>query len=204
MDVHDGVEAAFGEDVDQHRERQGILQHLVFGVYQGAAGNRVADDDRHDLLFDELHHPVEELGMLQFVAVQALDQLLAGVDDDLAGDRGCRAAGPPSADPAPGCVSWYSSSWTMFCSTSADRALGVDEVVVEDLLQFLAAHPQVCSLNTRQRPLRQRQVEIRGALLEGASSLPVRRTSSLCARISRPRAGAAARTLVSSSTKRTP
>src|SRR5262245_46959871 len=32
MDVHDGVVAALGEDVDQHRQRQRVIEDCVFSI----------------------------------------------------------------------------------------------------------------------------------------------------------------------------
>ena len=53
----------------------------------GEAGDRVAHDDRHDLLLDERHHLLEKPGVLELVGVEPLHQLLPGVHDDFTGQR---------------------------------------------------------------------------------------------------------------------
>src|SRR3984893_12602808 len=68
-DVHRCVEAALGEDVDQHRQGGRVLEEEVFGVDAGDARDRVANHDGHDLAFNELDHPREGFWLLYLVAV---------------------------------------------------------------------------------------------------------------------------------------
>ena len=66
MDIDDGVVSTLGKHVDQHRQRQRIVEYGVFGVDMRHAGDCVAKDDRDHLPFDEGDHPGEELARLQF------------------------------------------------------------------------------------------------------------------------------------------
>ena len=103
VDVHDGVVAALGKHVDQHGQRQRIVEHGVLRIDQRDARDRVAQHDRNDLVLDETDHLRKQRAMLQFIAVEPLDQLLAGMDDNLASPPGRLAGGPPFGDRAPAC-----------------------------------------------------------------------------------------------------
>jgi hypothetical protein len=52
-DVHRCVEAALGEDVNQHRQGGRVLEEQIFGVDAGDARDRVANHDGHHLAFNE-------------------------------------------------------------------------------------------------------------------------------------------------------
>src|SRR5271165_2841810 len=132
-DVHRCVEAAFGEDVDQHRQGGHVLEEQIFGVDGGHAGDRVANHDGHHLTFNELDYPTEGFWLLHFVAIQAADELLAGVPDDLAGQRQ-----PPK--PVEGARVQFQRALVFELADDVglhfgDGRLGIDEVVVEDLLE---------------------------------------------------------------------
>src|SRR5580692_3207702 len=49
MEIDDGVIAALGKDVDQHGERQRVVEQEVFGIDECEAGNGMAQHDRHEL-----------------------------------------------------------------------------------------------------------------------------------------------------------
>jgi len=101
----------------------------------------VSPDDGYELLLDEAGDGGEETRFLELVGVEALDQLLAGVEDDVAGQRQAAQAVEGAR------VELEGTLVLEFVEDVAldlvERALGVDEVVVEDLLE------RVCSLNTR-------------------------------------------------------
>ena len=78
-DVHRYVEAAFGEDVDQHRQGGRVLEEQLFGVDTGYAGDRVPNHNGHHLIFNELDYPPEGFRLLHLVAIQAADEVLARV-----------------------------------------------------------------------------------------------------------------------------
>src|SRR5271166_6432775 len=86
-DVHRCVEAALGEDVDQHHQGGRVLEEQVFGVDAGDARDRVANHDGHHLAFNELDYPPEGFWLLHLVAIHPPDEVLAGVPDDFAGQR---------------------------------------------------------------------------------------------------------------------
>lgn len=44
--VDDGVKAAFREDVDQHRDRQRVIEDRVFGIHMSSPRQGMASDDR--------------------------------------------------------------------------------------------------------------------------------------------------------------
>ena len=67
--VDRGVEAALGEDVDDHGEGERVREERVFATDDGEAGDGVAFDDRHEGLFDHGDDPGEELGVFELVAV---------------------------------------------------------------------------------------------------------------------------------------
>ena len=132
-DVHRGVEAALGEDVDQHRQGGRVLEERVFGVDAGHARDRVANHDRHHLAFNELDYPPEGFWLLHLVAVQPADEVLAGVADDFAGQRQ-----PPK--PVEGARIQLQRALIFQLADDVglhlgDGRLGIDEVVVEDLLE---------------------------------------------------------------------
>src|SRR5690606_39206650 len=87
VQVDDRVVATLGEDVDEHREGEGIVQKAILGVDQREAGDRVPEDDRHDLLAHEPDDVGKEFAVLELVTVETLHQLLPGVNDDFLGDR---------------------------------------------------------------------------------------------------------------------
>src|ERR1700732_4857533 len=68
-DVHRSVEAALGEDVDQHRQGGRVLEEQFFGVDAGDARDRVANHDGHHLVFNELDHSPKGFWLLHLVAV---------------------------------------------------------------------------------------------------------------------------------------
>src|ERR1700674_296607 len=132
-DVHRGVEAALGEDVDQHCQGGRVLEEQVFTVDVGDARDRVANQDWHHLAFNELDHPPEGFWLLHLVAIQPPDEVLAGVPDDFAGQRQ-----PPK--PVEGARVQLQRALIFqladdFGLHLGDGCLGVDEVVVEDLLE---------------------------------------------------------------------
>ena len=72
---------------DHHGQRERVVEQDMLGVHQGHAGDGVLEHDGHDLGFDEAGDLGEDGGVLELVAVEAFDQLLPGMDDDLAGHR---------------------------------------------------------------------------------------------------------------------
>ena len=85
--VDDGVEATLGEDVDQHRDRQGLVEDRVFGIHMGSARERVARNDRNEFCANESHHAREQLGVFQFVAVKPPHEFLPSMQRDLVRQR---------------------------------------------------------------------------------------------------------------------
>src|SRR5438477_7976949 len=53
MDVHNSVIAALGKHVDEHSQRERIVEHGVFGVDVRDTGDRVPQHDGYHFLFDE-------------------------------------------------------------------------------------------------------------------------------------------------------
>ena len=71
--IDDGMEAAFGKDVDQHAQRSRIVEHRVFRVHYRAAGEGVAGNDRQELRFDQIDNAKEQVGMFDLVAIEPAD-----------------------------------------------------------------------------------------------------------------------------------
>ena len=84
-DIHGRMETAFGEHVYQHRQGNRVLKQDVFRVDIGDARNRVTNDDRHHLCLNKFDHPAECFWLLHLIAVQAANEVLPGVPDDIAG-----------------------------------------------------------------------------------------------------------------------
>ena len=141
MDVHHGVVAALGKDVDEHGQRLRFVENRVLAVDVRVAGKRMPRDDRHHLLVDERDDPLEELGFAQLVAVEALDQFLAGVDDDLAGERqGAQAVEGAWVELERALILEFPDNVLL---DLGERALGVDQVVVEDILEGKQRFPRL-------------------------------------------------------------
>ena len=141
VQIHDRVEAALGKYVDQHRERRGVFQKCVLGIDVGGAGNRMALHDREDFLGNESHHLTEEFRLAEFIAVQPFDQLLAGVNDDFIGHGHI-------AETVHGARIELESALVIELLEDVlfdfvQRALGVDEVIVEGLLERLERVPRL-------------------------------------------------------------
>ena len=79
------VISTFGEDIDEHGEGEWIVEQRVFGVDLGATGEGVALDDGHELRLQHVHHADEEVGVFEFIAVESINELLPGVEDDVFG-----------------------------------------------------------------------------------------------------------------------
>ena len=87
VEVHDGMIAALGENIDEHGKRQRVVEKGILAVDEGEPGNGMALDDRHHLLLDERHHPLEQPRMLELVRIEAFHQFLPGVHDNFTGQR---------------------------------------------------------------------------------------------------------------------
>ena len=59
MLVHHGMEAAFGEDVDQHRQRQRVMKQGVFRIDLGSSRQGVTLHDGHEFALNDIHHADE-------------------------------------------------------------------------------------------------------------------------------------------------
>ena len=158
------VVAAFGEHVDQHGEGERIVEEGVLGVDEGHAGNRVADHDGDDFFVDERDDAGEERGLLEGVGVETFHHLLAGVDDDFAGD------GNDAQDVVGAGVEFERALVLKLLEdvllNSADLALGVDEVVMEDFLQRLEGLPSLL-LEHAVTAFGQGGIVVGGAFLQG-------------------------------------
>ena len=135
MLVDHGVEAALGEDVDEHRDGQGVVEDRGLDVDVRLAGDRVGSDDRQELVLDQLDDLPEGVGVTLGVVVEAADEVLAGVLDDLRGQRDRR-------DEVIRLFGQLERALILELLDDAgldfrQRTLRVDEVVVEDVAQRL-------------------------------------------------------------------
>jgi hypothetical protein len=69
MNVHGGVVAALGENVDQHGESKRVFEYGVFRIDVSDTGDRMPKDDRHHLLLDESHDFLQQFSMFEGVTV---------------------------------------------------------------------------------------------------------------------------------------
>ena len=89
--------------------------------------------DRHHSLFDAVQHLVKQFGLFNLVLVQSSDQFAASVADDLAGQRNAlkRLEGAR--------IEFKRALVFEFLKDvlldNLERSLGIDEVVMEELLQ---------------------------------------------------------------------
>src|SRR5687768_15839917 len=83
--VDDRMIAALGEQIDQHRDCQRLVEDRVLRVHVRASRQGVPGDDRHELAADDLHNLRQKLAVFQLVAIQPFHQLLPAMDDDLFG-----------------------------------------------------------------------------------------------------------------------
>jgi hypothetical protein len=133
VEVDGGVEAAFGEDVNEDGEGNGVVKELVFRIDVGATGDGVADDDGHHLSLDEIDNGLHDFRMFDLVAIQAANQILTGVADDFAGNR-------ESAEEVVGAGVEFEGALVFELANDVfldqfEGRLGVDEVVVEDFFE---------------------------------------------------------------------
>ena len=78
-DVDHRGKVAFSEYVDQHGDGKGIIENGILRVDVSQTGNGMLLYDGNELRLDEVHHPLEQLGMKLFVGVEAVYQQLAGM-----------------------------------------------------------------------------------------------------------------------------
>src|SRR5262249_56910814 len=102
----------------------------ILGIDMRNSGDRVPQNDRHHFLFDETDDAGKKRAMLELVAVETLDEFLARMHDDGAGDG-------HSSKPVDGSRIEFQRTLILqflkdilfdFC----DRSLSIDEVVVKD------------------------------------------------------------------------
>src|SRR4051812_18296751 len=93
----------------------------------------MAEDNRHDLAFDERDHLGEQLAVFELVAVEALYHVLTGVHDNLARDGDAAQAVDRARIELERALILELLQNTLL--DGFDRTLGVDEVVVENFLQ---------------------------------------------------------------------
>src|SRR5688572_7194014 len=74
MLVDRGVVAAVRKEIDQHRNRQRLVEDRVLRVHVRAPRQRVARDDRHELTADQIDNLRQQFRMLQLVAVKSLHE----------------------------------------------------------------------------------------------------------------------------------
>ncbi len=85
--VAHGAVAALVEHVDQHRDSQRIGVQLVVAGELREAGHRVQDERRDEIPIDRQDDTPEEVARVALVALEPLDQALAGRHDDLGRER---------------------------------------------------------------------------------------------------------------------
>src|SRR5688572_6778116 len=68
--VDDRVVAPLGEDVDEHRNGERLVQDGVFRVHMRPARQRMPCDDRHELVGDERDDVPEQLWLFELIAVE--------------------------------------------------------------------------------------------------------------------------------------
>ena len=83
MLVDHSVEATLGEDIDEHRDRERVVEDQGLDIDVGLAGDGVSLDDRQELILNQLDDLTEALGVALGVVVQAADEILTGMLDDL-------------------------------------------------------------------------------------------------------------------------
>ena len=135
MLVDHGVEAALGEDVDEHRDGQRVVEDGGLDVDVRLAGDGVGLDDRQELVLDQLDDLTEDLGVALGVVIETADEILTGVLDDLRGQRNRR-------DEVIRLFGQFEGALILELLDDAgldfrQRTLRVDEVVVEDVAQGL-------------------------------------------------------------------
>lgn len=141
VDVDEGVVAALAEDIDEHGEGGGVVEERILGIHVGTTGDGVPDDDGHDLAINKGDDLAEEFRVLEHVGVEAFYEFLAGVHDDLARD------GDDAEAVVGGGVELEGALVLELVEDVAldlgEVALGVDEVVVENLLEGLEGVPRL-------------------------------------------------------------
>ena len=141
VDVNEGVIAALAENINEHGESGGIVEERVLGIHVGTTGDGVPPDDGHDLAINEGDDLAEEFRVLELVGVEAFYEFLAGVDDDFASDGDDAEAVVGGGVELEGAL-----VLELVEDVTLDLgkvALGVDEVVVEDLLEGLEGVPRL-------------------------------------------------------------
>src|SRR4051812_23678170 len=81
VNVDNRVVTTLRKNVDQHGERERVIEYRIFRIDMRDAGDRVTENDRYDLFFDERGDLGEQRAVLEFVAVEPAHHLLASVND---------------------------------------------------------------------------------------------------------------------------
>lgn len=87
LDVHVGVEAALGENVEEHVDELGIEAELVVAPDEHAPRDGVPAHVRDEAILDVVEGKLEEGRLVDEVRVEAADELLARILADLRSER---------------------------------------------------------------------------------------------------------------------
>jgi len=133
VDVHAGPESSLGKDVDEDGDGHRIFKEMILRIDHRPAADGVSLDDRHHFHLDEVHDREKHLGVLDLIAVKPVHQFLAGMLDDLICQRNLSEAVKCSRVELQRALVFKLADDVLL--DDLDQCLGIDEVVVEDLLE---------------------------------------------------------------------
>src|SRR5688572_18135652 len=167
MLVDRGMVAAVRKEIDQHRNRQRLVEDRVLRVHVGASRQRVERDDRHELTGHQINYLRQQFRMFQLVAVKSLHELLAPVHDELLGQR-------LRAEPFEGARVELERALIFELVEDVrldlrDRTLDVDEVIVIELPQRRERGPRLF-LEHLIAPANELLGQISGSQLDGGAN----------------------------------